>query len=369
MGKARDWKNDGESVGVNLIEKDGDTLICEKDGFIFKIHRSNWPPAKLSPVQCFTPTDYFKYQVKQLHGETYDLSKVVYTGADDNVVATCGKHGDFEIAAKYFKSIRGCPKCGDESAGLKSRSNTNDFVEKAKSINGNFYDYSLVNYETARTEVTLICPIHGHFQVTPERHLVGRGCKVCGRIRIGQSKRLTQEEVVSRFRQKHGDTYDYSDVVYEGDAHGHLSIICKTHGRFLQSYANHNSGEGCPSCAKEMSPRFKSGFIARSVANENACVYLIKCYNETEVFFKIGITTKEVSRRFAGFSSMPYDYELLHKYHSDGESIWNLETQLHRHYKDVKYLPLISFGGMYECFSHIDLQDYKSVLLDKINSS
>ena len=35
----------------------------------------------------------------------------------------------------------------------------------------------------------------------------------------------------------------------------------------------------------------------------------------------------------------------------------------------VKYLPLISFGGMYECFSHIDLQDYKSVLLDKINSS
>ena len=75
MGKARDWKKDGESVGVNLIEKDGDTLICEKDGFIFKIHRSNWPPAKLSPVQCFTSTDYFKYQVKQLHGETYDLSK------------------------------------------------------------------------------------------------------------------------------------------------------------------------------------------------------------------------------------------------------------------------------------------------------
>jgi hypothetical protein len=81
------------------------------------------------------------------------------------------------------------------------------------------------------------------------------------------------------------------------------------------------------------------------------------------------LTQEEVSRRFAGFSSMPYDYELLHKYHSDGESIWNLETQLHRHYKDVKYLPLISFGGMYECFSHIDLQDYKSVLLDKINSS
>ena len=35
LGKARDWKKDGESVGVNLIEKDGDTLICEKDGFIF----------------------------------------------------------------------------------------------------------------------------------------------------------------------------------------------------------------------------------------------------------------------------------------------------------------------------------------------
>ena len=105
------------------------------------------------------------------------------------------------------------------------------------------------------------------------------------------------------------------------------------------------------------------------VANENACIYLIKCYNDSEIFFKIGITTREVSRRFAGFTSMPYNYELLHKYHSDGESIWNLETQLHRHYKDVKYVPLISFGGMHECFSHIDLQEYVSVLLAKINSN
>ena len=62
------------------------------------------------------------------------MSKVVYTGADDNVVATCEKHGDFEIAAKYFKSIRGCPKCGDESIGLKSRSNTDEFVKKLLSF-------------------------------------------------------------------------------------------------------------------------------------------------------------------------------------------------------------------------------------------
>ena len=369
MRKARDWKKDGESVGVNFVEKDGDTLICEKDGFIFKIHRSNWPPAKLSPVQCFTPTDYFKYQVKQLHGETYDLSKVVYTGADNNVVATCGKHGDFEIAAKCFKSIRGCPRCGDESVGLKSRSNTDEFVKKATIVHEDTYDYSLVKYTTASSRVTLICKIHGEFETLPYNHLMGKGCRKCGSDRSANLKKLTQEEVIRRFKNTHGDLYDYSMVNYVGDAHGLLQINCKVHGVFRQSYANHNSGEGCPSCAKEMSPRFRSGFIARSVANENACVYLIKCYNETEVFFKIGITTKEVSRRFAGFSSMPYDYELLHKHHSDGESIWNLETQLHRHYKDVKYLPLISFGGMYECFSHIDLQDYKSVLLDKINSS
>lgn len=369
MVKVRDWKKDGESVGVNLIRRDGDSLICEKDGFIFKVHRSNWPPINLSAAQCLTPTEYFKYQVRKLHGERYDLSPVVFTGVENNVTAICETHGNFSIPAKYFKSTRGCPACGYTSIGEKNRSNTFDFIKKATIIHESTYDYSLVDYKSASSNITVICKVHGKFQTLPHNHLMGKGCSKCGNTRSANAKRLTQDEVISRFLEKHGNVYDYSDVSYQGDAHGQLSIICKIHGKFNQSYANHNSGEGCPSCARENSTLLRSGFIETANRNKRAYIYLINCTSDSENFFKIGITTRDITRRFSGESSLPYKYELLHEHHSDGETVWNLETQLHRHYKSVKYVPLVKFGGMYECFSYIDLQDYKSVLFDKINSS
>lgn len=358
MVKVRDWKKDGDTVGVHFLRKEGNVIIFEKDGFMFKVCRSNWPPMKLSPSQCFTPTEYFKHQVEQIHGNLYDLSNVEFTGADNNVDVICEKHGKFSIAAKHLKAGRGCPFCGNESGGNKNRSDTDTFILKARKIHGDVYDYSIVDYESADKYVDIICKIHGIFKITPTGHLANKGCRKCGYARSADLRKLSQNEVITRFHEKHGDRYDYSSVEYKGDAHSQLSIICREHGVFRQSYANHNSGENCPTCARETSPRFKSGFIDLAKLNKNACVYLIKCDNEKETFFKIGITTKEISKRFSGITSMPYNYQLLHKYHSDGESIWNLETYLHKYYKDVKYIPLIPFGGMYECFSNIDIDEY-----------
>jgi len=120
--------------------------------------------------------------------------------------------------------------------------------------------------------VIVVCKEHGAFRVSPTNHLGGGGCSICGRLSISKKKSLTQETVLERFKQIHKDTYDYSLVEYKGDAHAHLSILCKTHGLFLQSYANHNSGKGCPVCAKEFNPRFKSGFIkSYNIKNMQVC--------------------------------------------------------------------------------------------------
>lgn len=40
---------------------------------------------------------------------------------------------------------------------------TEEFVKNAQEIHGDKYDYSLVQYENAKTPVTIICPIHGKF--------------------------------------------------------------------------------------------------------------------------------------------------------------------------------------------------------------
>jgi hypothetical protein len=38
------------------------------------------------------------------------------------------------------------------------------FIEKARNIHGDRYDYSKVNYVNQRTKVTIICKEHGEFE-------------------------------------------------------------------------------------------------------------------------------------------------------------------------------------------------------------
>lgn len=358
----RDWAADVKNTDIKFLSKQQDYIFCEKDGFTFMVHRSNWPPVNLSPSQCTEPSEYYKFQVKQVHGDKYDLSVTNFTGADNNVNASCEKHGIFTIPAKYLKSIRGCPHCGNENMGLKSRSTTEEFINKSKVKHGDKYDYSLVEYSTVKTKVKLICKDHGEFTIDPSNHLSGKGCSLCGLEASALSRALSQETVIQRFKERHGERYDYSLVKYTGDAHGKLIIVCKEHGIFEQSYANHNSGKGCPICAKEFSPRLRSGFIRSYESKKYASLYLLNCFNEDENFYKIGITTKPVRRRFGGKSTMPYEYDVIHLFKADGSEIWDLEKLLHRKYRDFKYVPNLEFGGMYECFSHIDVPSYSEFL-------
>lgn len=358
----RDWSKNCDGTDIEFLEKIGDYIYCKYLNFVFKIHRSNWPINRLSPNNCTTPTEFYKFQVTQAHGDLYNLDKIVYTGADNNVIAGCKIHGEFSIQAKHLKTNRGCPLCGWASIGESTRSNTDEFIEKARKIHGDKYDYSKVQYSNVNGYVTVICDKHGEFKITPNNHLNSRGCKLCSFDANSAKRMLSQEEVIRRFRLKHDERYDYSMVQYNGDAHERLEILCKEHGKFMQSYANHNSGKGCPTCAKEFNPKLKSGFIKSANSKRYASLYLIKCQNETEEFYKIGITTKSVKGRFSGISQLPYKYELLHLHCSDGESVWDLEKTLHMEYREFKYVPKMKFGGMYECFSYIDLDEYVKLL-------
>ena len=56
---------------------------------------------------------------------------------------------------------------------------TEDFIKKAKAVHGDKYDYSLVEYKNSRIKVKIICPIHGIFEQAPGNHLLGAGCPDC----------------------------------------------------------------------------------------------------------------------------------------------------------------------------------------------
>ena len=57
-----------------------------------------------------------------------------------------------------------------------------EFINKAKKIHGDKYDYSKVNYFNDYTKVCIICPEHGEFWQTPYKHINNKqGCSQCNR--------------------------------------------------------------------------------------------------------------------------------------------------------------------------------------------
>jgi len=132
--------------------------------------------------------------------------------------------------------------------GKTTKLTTDKFIEKARNIHGDKYDYSKVKYINNRTKVCIICPEHGEFWQTPSSHISlkrHRGCPKCGGTR-----KLTREEFILKARQIHGWKYDYSKVEYI-NLKTKVCIICPKHGEFWQTPSSHLSGEGCNLCGIE----------------------------------------------------------------------------------------------------------------------
>ena len=128
-------------------------------------------------------------------------------------------------------------------------SKNNIFIEKARQIHNDKYDYSKVNYVNSRTKVCIICPTHGEFWQTPHNHLKGYGCAECGKEKSHLPK-ITTEDFIIKAKEIHGNKYDYSNVCYK-TSDTKVCIICPEHGEFWQTPSNHINGSGCPKCANE----------------------------------------------------------------------------------------------------------------------
>ena len=75
---------------------------------------------------------------------------------------------------------------------------TEEFIKRASERHNNFYDYSLTEYKNIKEKVTIICPIHGDFIQTPDKHLIGRGCTTCGRARNGEKLIINKEQYIEK---------------------------------------------------------------------------------------------------------------------------------------------------------------------------
>lgn len=123
-------------------------------------------------------TNEFIKKANAVHKRKYDYSLVKYEHSQKHVIIVCPIHGKFQQRPSRHIQGDGCFQCGRLKQSISKGYNTY-FIEKGKKMCKIKYDYTKVKYRGSHKPVILICPTHGEFEVTPNSHTNGQGCKKC----------------------------------------------------------------------------------------------------------------------------------------------------------------------------------------------
>ena len=250
---------------------------------------------------------------------------------------------------------------------------TKTFISKAQELHGNHYDYSNTIYKASREKVTLKCNIHDcTFEQIASDHIrvrrsakngrwngVSGGCKMCWNDNKVKNLTHTTESFIEKARSIHRDKFDYSHVNYT-ERGCRVDIKCKIHGMFQLDSKRHidiNYPQGCPDCSVMTQIIAYHYAIHTNKEDEDiftkakqipCFVYVIKINNH---FFKIGITTRTVQKRFESDS---FQYEVIKLRKTNMFKAFKIEQRFLKlmEKQNRKYVPPteVMTSGHTECF-------------------
>jgi hypothetical protein len=157
-------------------------IVCPNHGIFVMIPSSHWDGNGCKYCNGISITchdDYIKKAIT-VHGDKYSYEKTLYVNMSTQIIITCKIHGDFTCFPQSHIKGHDCRKCMGPKLQKVFASNNYEFIFRAKTVFGDLYDYSKVEYTNARTKVVITCKTHGDFTQTPDGHLRGRiGCPAC----------------------------------------------------------------------------------------------------------------------------------------------------------------------------------------------
>lgn len=390
------------------------TIICRKHGeFVIRAdnHIGGYHCRQcLSDTQRKSTSQFVTDLTAKYTGKYTVPEDFKYKTAHTPITIICAKHGLFETTANRLLSGHECPKCKGGAAYDKDK-----FVELARKVHGDKYDYSQLKYINIKAQVKIICPIHGEFWQTPDSHLRGCGCQMCSREKqslIGATIETDKTSLfITKARKVHGDRYDYNRTVYTG-ALKPLVVTCKNHGDFTVRASIHLEGYNCRKCLTDrqrkstpqfiedlkvkyngkytVAPSFEyktahtpmmamcadhglfettpnrilAGHICPSCAGISTFVhqcngkmakfYIVQLYNKTESFYKVGVTSRSLAQRLNRFHIGGYNYTSPIEILLDAVAAAELEINAKDLLKEHRYYPTSLFAGHTECFTTID---------------
>jgi len=277
-------------------------------------------------------TDEILHKFKQTHGNKYSYDNMCFIGTRHKIEIICLLHGSFYQQPHDHYHGRGCPKCVGDTM--------DHILEKANTAHNFKYDYTITEYDK-KNLINIKCPIHGIFNSNKNNHLAGHGCMKCGNKRTPTSlnMRIHQANII------HNNRYQYNES--KTKSHDKANIICELHGLFTQQWANHLSGQGCPSC--KITGRYSENYfeIYPSLKDIPASLYLLELKDNDVVFYKIGIS-KQLSTRIR---QIPYDTKIILNIPIQLYDAFTLEQEFLKSYGyRNRYNPINKFGGDKECF-------------------
>lgn len=304
----------------------------------------------------------FISQCKEVHNNKYDYNDSLYNGSAYPFTFKCTLHGEHTLKAGKHLSGQGCPKCGVDDTKEKMKEwrkeqfSTAEFIEKSKSIHEDKFNYSKAEYINTYTELIIICPFHGESLIEPRHHYKGTGCYKCGREKSGKSltKKVELSDLVKQFKEIHGETFDYSHVTLDDYIGGltKIKINCKSHGVFEQEIRGHLNGNGCNKCRYFGYTR--TAYIENCIkrGHTSSEYYIVRFYNETEEFIKLGITTQGVKTRYRKIKERGYyNMDIVFKTQLPPDVAWDTERYYKSAMLEYKYQPANHFSGSTECFT------------------
>ena len=218
-------------------------------------------------------TTTFIQNAKEVHGDKYNYSSVIYKNCDTKVIILCNTCNNIfeQIPYNHINKKAGCRKCYCNKKNKDTLDNrSNDFIEKAKKVHGDKYDYSNVIYINSKTPIIIRCTICDiKFEQIKNTHLLGDGgCKQCQKIKFKKENTFTKEQFIERAIKVHGDKYDYSKVIYN-NSQTKIIIKCNVCVIDFEQLANgHLSGRGCRKCGykliAESQKKLSEEFISKS---------------------------------------------------------------------------------------------------------
>lgn len=151
-------------------------------------------------------TEEFIDKAKKKYGNKYDYSKVDYKNNKTKVCLICHEkdkygieHGEFWQRPSDHLSGYECPKCKNEY-----KPTSEEWINIAKLVHGDRYDYSKVNYVSALKKVCIICKEHGEFWQTPVNHIFNEAnCPICN-----SNEKSKMEENIGVLLKEHNLTFE-----------------------------------------------------------------------------------------------------------------------------------------------------------------